>query len=561
MKKRYAHKKNILLVNITRLGDMLQATPTIAGMKAENPDCKITVLVEKQFEDVCHFIPNIDEVMSLDLGMTCRSIAREQDGIIDAFEYLTEIVDKLRAKKFDYCLNMSSSAYTAILLRLVNIERNGGWTSDGEGYRVIESEWARLFATSVFHSNRQYNSLNLVDVFRCSADIEDHPRKLLIKVDNEAQEYAQKLIGEAGFTHTGPLIAIQAGASQAKRQWSPALFVECISILEKQLKARIILTGSTKERPIIDAIVAGCASANVVSFAGRTSIPQLAAVLQQSEILVTGDTGPMHMSVAVGTPVIAMFLASAFGFETGPYSEGNIILQPVIGCGPCNPNKPCARPDCHHTISPRLIAELTQLRLRGDIEELPPGMADPREVVVYKSFFDDFGFCDLKTLNGSDQDPLVPYRRAYRALWLEDLGGYDVSMLRAQSENSSSLRVIPTVPAEASAGLDRVIAGAEEGERLIRRLVELIENVRAPAADLGKVNSALSELDRSIEQIGFHNGPLGPLTRMFVFAKENIAGTDARELASQMSRIYQDLGRRARKFGEYLQGYSGSSVR
>ena len=162
MKKRYPHKKKILLVNITRLGDMLQATPTIAGMKAENPDCHITVLVEKQFEDVCHIIPHIDQVIGLDLGFTCRSLDREQDGIIDAYEYLSEIVERLRAENFDYCLNMSSSAYTALLLNLVGIERNGGWTSDEQGYRVIESAWAQLFATSVFHQNRRYFAVRLI---------------------------------------------------------------------------------------------------------------------------------------------------------------------------------------------------------------------------------------------------------------------------------------------------------------------------------------------------------------------------------------------------------------
>ena len=76
MKRRYPHKSNVLLVNITRLGDMLQATPTIAGVKMENPDCKVTVLVEKQFEGVCHSIPGIDDVVSIDLGMTVRSMTR-----------------------------------------------------------------------------------------------------------------------------------------------------------------------------------------------------------------------------------------------------------------------------------------------------------------------------------------------------------------------------------------------------------------------------------------------------------------------------------------------------
>jgi len=542
MRKRHPHKKNILLVNITRLGDMLQATPTIAGMKLENPDCKITVLVEKQFEDVCHVIPNIDETISLDLAFTCRSIAREQDGIIDAFEYVSEMVDRLRLEQFDYCLNMSSSAYTALLLNLVGIQRNGGWTSDAEGYRVIESDWAKLFATSVFHQNRQYNSLNLVDVFRCSADIEQHPQKLLINVERKSLEHCERLLAEGSFTNTGPLIAVQAGASQGKRQWSTEKFVELINILTKDHKARVVLTGSSKERAIIDPIVVGCNSPNVISVAGRTSVPELAALLQLSDILITGDTGPMHMSVAVGTPVVSMFLASAFGFETGPYSAGNIVLQPVIGCGPCNPNKPCARPDCHDTISPQLVAHLTIERLKGSIDHISPSLADPRHVIVYRSTFDEHGFCDLQPINGEPRDTLSRYRKTYRKLWLEDLGGFNLPL----TQGSSRLGVVEVVE-----GLEQVMQHAQTGQRLLAELVRLVKDVKAPASELGRVNTEISELDRSVEQLGFHFGHLGPLTRMFVFAKENMTGTDPLDLASQMNRVYQDLERRCRKFGEY----------
>jgi ADP-heptose:LPS heptosyltransferase len=354
MKKRFPNKKNILLVNITRLGDMLQATPTIAGMRQENPGCRVTVVVEKQFESICKIIPGIDEVISLDLGMTVRSLAREQEGIVDAYEYFSEFVEDLRKRKFDYCLNMSSSAYTAMLLRLLDIKANGGWTADEEGHRIIESDWARLFASSVFHQNRQYNALNLVDVFRCSADVEQHPNHLLLDVPEAEQAYAREMLTSADFANHGPLIAIQAGASQNKRQWAPRNFIQFINILTGTHAARVVLTGTKKELPIIEEIYRGCDPHNVLIAASRTNVPQLAALLKACDILITGDTGPMHIAAAVGTPSIAMFLASAFGFETGPYSEGNIVLQPVIGCGPCNPNKPCARPDCHDCIAPQL---------------------------------------------------------------------------------------------------------------------------------------------------------------------------------------------------------------
>ena len=103
-------KNNVLLVNITRLGDMLQATPTIAGIKMENPDSRITVIVEEQFSAICDWLPNIDEVVGLDLGMTVRSLARGSEGVVDAYEYVSDVVQDLRSRGFDYCLNMSSSA-------------------------------------------------------------------------------------------------------------------------------------------------------------------------------------------------------------------------------------------------------------------------------------------------------------------------------------------------------------------------------------------------------------------------------------------------------------------
>lgn len=543
MKRRHPDKSKVLLVNITRLGDMLQATPTIAGIKMENPDAKVTVVVEKQFEGVCHTIPNIDEVICLDLGMTVRSISREGEGIIDAFEYVSGLVEDLRRRKFDYCLNMSSSAYTALLLRLVGVQRNGGWTADDEGYRVIESDWARLFASSVFHQNRQYNSINLVDIFRCSADVIEHPKKLVVDVSKEATDYAGALLGEARWTNTGPLIAIQAGASQAKRQWSPARFIRTIRELVERYGCRIVMVGSAKERAIIDPIVSGVNSNNVINVAGRTSIPQLSAVLQQCDLLLTGDTGPMHMSVAVGTPVVAMFLASAYGFETGPYSEGNIVLQPVIGCGPCNPNKPCAKPDCHDQLDPELLAKLTYMRAVEDFTSIPADLVDPRKAIVYRSFFDQWGFCDLAPLNSDSIDPLRDYRKAYRSMWLNDLGelGPDATTV---APPASRLREF-----KEWSGLEQVIGCGNEGIGLINRLVDLINDPTASGSSLKEVNSRLSELDRRIEQLGYHFNHLGPLTRMFCFGKENITGSDANSLASQMKGVYSDLSRRGEKLG------------
>lgn len=546
MKKRFPYKNNILLVNITRLGDMLQATPTIIGLKEENPNAKITVLVEKQFESVCYSIPEIDEVVSIDLATCVRSLAREGTGIIDAFEQIDELVKNLKAKNFDYCLNMSSSAYTALLLSLIGIKNRGGWASDAEGFRIIESDWAKLFATSIFHQNRRFSSFNLVDIFRCAGDVDKHPHRLKVKVSQEAKAYCKEFIDNAGFTNAGPLLIVQAGASQQKRQWAPINFIKCLNILVKENNIRVVLSGAKKELPIIEAIKTGCDSDNIVIAAGKTNIPQLAALLQMGDLLLTGDTGPMHMSIAVGTPVVSMFLASAFGFETGPYSEGNIILQPNIGCYPCNPNKKCSKPDCHFCIDPEDLARLVLARLKEDFKELPKEIIQKSNMTVYRSFFDEFGFCDLQVLNDGEDKFLHSMRSAYRKMWLDDFGGYNFEKF----SNGNTFLKIEKIPWKNN--VDELKQCAVEGTKLIGRLENLVKDKNSSPNDLGKIKNDLCEIDRKIEQLGYDTPAIAPISRMFIFSKENISGTEVLVLASQTKEIYKDLERRANKLENYF---------
>jgi ADP-heptose:LPS heptosyltransferase len=549
MKRRYPEKSNVLLVNITRLGDMLQATPTIAGIKKENPCARITVVVEKQFAEVCNLIPDIDEVISLDLTYVVKCLHRDGEGVIEAYKYFHDVMEDLKSRNFDYSLNMASSAYTALILSLVGAPKMGGWTADEEGHRKIESDWARLFASSVFHQNRHFATLNLVDVFRLSADVIHHPHHLILSVSDTAKLYAQNLIDGFEFRNKGPIVCIQAGASQAKRQWKTENFVELIKKLLHDNDARIVLTGTKGELSIINPIVAALNSPNVAVAAGKTSIEQLAALLQLSDILITGDTGPMHISVAVGTPVVSMFVASALGYETGPYGEGSIVVQPTISCGPCHPGKSCATIECHDLISPHLIGELTRLRLLGPIEELPRNLSNPQSYRVFTTGFDEHGVWDLIPIDPFDNDPASPYREAYRRLWLEDLLG--VSTNKRNFERSL-LKVSNIAINDPYIGLKELKEYANRGLVLLNELVEVVQDKWSPPEKLGEIADELEAIDLTVEQVGYHYPQLGLLVRMFVFAKENLEGYDIDKLSVQMTEVYEALSRRVDLFSKFI---------
>jgi len=544
MTKKKIKKHNILVINITRLGDMLQATPTLAGMKMENPDARITVIVEKQFASVCSFLPNIDEVIPLDMGCLIKLFMSGPQGIIEAYEFLTDYIEDLKAKNFDYCINMSSSAYTAILMKILNIKNNGGWIVDEEGNRIINSDWSVLFASSVFHQNRRFSSFNLVDTLRGSSATQLHPLKLQAIVSEESKAYARSLLAEANFSNTGPLIAVQAGASQRKRQWASAKFIEMINILIHEHNCRIVMTGTKNELKIINPIIEGVNSNNLFVSLGKTNIPQLSGLLSLCDLLVTGDTGTMHMSIAVGTPVVAMFVASAFLYETGPYGEGNIVVRPLIGCHPCNPGKICTKLDCHNSIKPALMADLAIRRVKSDFKELPKDYVDPKQIIIYRSTFDKFNFGIFQAITSDEFDLQQKYRMAYRKMWLDEFEGLcDVELTPEMLNNENNIRAI--------LGIGEIIQYSDKGIAQIDTLIKLVQNPKSTAAQLKEINEAITELDRVIEQVGYQYYHLELLVQMFRFCKENMVGTEVLDLASQMKRLYQELKRRVLKLAYY----------
>jgi hypothetical protein len=128
-------------------------------------------------------------------------------------------------------------------------------------------------------------------------------------------------------------------------------------------------------------------------------------------------------------------------------------------------------------------------------------------------------------------------------LWLEDIGGFEVEAPRA----TSALSVV----GDELNGLSEVKECAERGQRLMDSLCEFVRDSGTTAGEFKQINGDISELDRHIEELGLAYGPLGALTRMFVFSKENLQGSDPLDLASQMKSIYQDLERRCQKFAAY----------
>jgi hypothetical protein len=130
----------------------------------------------------------------------------------------------------------------------------------------------------------------------------------------------------------------------------------------------------------------------VINLIGRTAIPALAGVLSRLNLLVTTDTGSMHLAAAMKTPILALFMGPAFCHETGPYGSGHVIAQAMAECGPCQENEArCEDTFCRHLITPGLIFSLAERFLSNQASPLPSRDAFGSEVRLLISSLDDFG--------------------------------------------------------------------------------------------------------------------------------------------------------------------------
>ncbi len=525
--------KKILIVNLTRFGDLLQTSPTIVGLRECHPDAEITVLVERNFADVARGLPAVDRVWELDLDHLGRLLVPGTgSGLRAAYAVVDETVARLRAECFDLALNYSSSRMSAVLLGMIGVADTRGWTMTADGHRLISHPWSRLFAASCL--TRRQAPFNLVDYYKRVAGVAAGPRRLFFDVPDDARARAADVLAAGGLGTGEPLVAFQLGASRPVRRWPAAHFVALGRALHARIGARLLLCGGGGDRTLAEEIAAALGPL-AIDVCGRTSIAELGALLARADVLVTGDTGPMHMAVAVGTPVVALFFGPALPADTGPYAADHVCLHADVPCAPCDHNVTCLEPFCRDTLAPEAVADAVVARRDGDWAALEAAARRWPAFTWYRTAFDAEGLADLAPLGGRPPARREQLRRACRALWK--------SVLEATPVGTGS-----TPLAAEAAIVAQVVRLADDG---VARARDVEACACAGSVDLGALEDAarrLEEVDAALFRLGAMHEPAALLLQVHRFEKENIEGDDVVALARASVRLHEELGRRARLF-------------
>lgn len=334
----------ILIRGVNWVGDTVLSYPVVQQMKAVFPHSHLAILTPDYLVDLWKTFPYVDEIIPF----------RHKKGF-DSLQEELHLSLSLRKKDFDLALILPRSFRSAFSAFVARIPIRIGYQDEGRS----------LFLTHRMHRSEEVLRVHRVHYYMKLIEAlgrEEGSPVPRIFLREEDRRWAERTLGDLGSLDGRTLIGMNPGAAYgAAKCWSPARFGQ----LGKNLSARgtILLFGREGERPVADEILRDSGGRGV-DFTGKTGLLQLAALLERCQILVTNDTGTMHMAAAVGTPVVALF-GSTDPSATGPLGEGHVVVRKEVPCSPCLKRICPTDHRCMAMITVEEVEEIVTARLKG----------------------------------------------------------------------------------------------------------------------------------------------------------------------------------------------------
>ncbi len=313
---------DILIVKLGALGDVVNTFPLVVNLK-QRLGARIHWLVEPLSYPLVAEHPCVDEVIVFEKRQWWWS--------------LPGVAYHLMSDRYDIALDLQRILKSSLFCLFARADRIIGFDKD----RCKEMTWIFPFeripsSDPVGHMVFQYMEFATYLGLRGPEVRWDIPVK-----------------GEPGFDLPRDFIILNIGASKPANLWQAESFASLAGIIEKRLNVCTVLTGDVQDICMADRIMSSYKGNSIVNLVGKTSILELKEVLYASRMVVSSDTGPMHLAVALGKPVIGLF-GPADPRRTGPF-RGRVVRH-AIGCSPCN-KRVCSDPVCMKAIRPVEVFE------------------------------------------------------------------------------------------------------------------------------------------------------------------------------------------------------------
>jgi ADP-heptose:LPS heptosyltransferase len=512
--------KQILIINITRMGDLVQMGALLARLQSECPGAAVDLVVDERFASVASMLPGLRHIVTYDFHSLIDETRAMVTDIVEVYRTMASWVRPLLDVRYDRIVNLTFDKRSALLASYIGAPDIRGVACAPDGTPIVKNQWLSYFTDC--HAYRQFNRFNLVDIYALGGSGPGPVDPLRISVPHEEREWAKSFV-HSHIPGVGTRIAVQVGASDVMKAWRPEYFGRTMALLGRDSDVGFLMIGTTEELDAVEqarsAYQAAGGRAAWCNAVGRTNVVQLTALLAQSQALLTNDTGPMHLAVGIGTPVIDLSVGHVNFWETGPYGRGHWVIQPELGCAPCGFDRVCM----HHACKDHVLCEDVAAVCRHVTRSTPM----PRYiggVRIYESGIDADGLGTFNLRSGTIDPQTEWYGRFWRRFWYEAFTGLSSAVSGPVGEPPDQIELSRTL-AVIRPAVKRSVSQSEHLDRLCQRQPPPVEELKA-------AQSALLSDQQEIVNSAMGKPALTPITVAFL---REIHNNDAQELA-QMSK-------------------------
>lgn len=323
------------------MGDIVHAFPTLTALRVRFPRAQIAWLVKRQWSGLVERAEGIDEVLAVEPGLN---------------GWLSQI-RRLRGDRFDLAVDLQGLFRSSMLAWLAGCATRIGFANAREASAFFYTHQVQV-PNSDLHAVDRY----LLIAEALGAPIQGTPEFRFRDLSGDREE-VERLLGHHGVAAGAPWIAMNVSARWPTKRWPPEFFSIAADRLKREGLGQVALIGGPDDSAVANAVKHQMRT-TPVDLTGETPPGLLPSLLKSAQLLLTNDSGPMHIAAAVGTPVVALFGPTS-PLRTGPYGHNNRVLMNKLPCSPCF-SRTCRNAvqlECLESISPETVLEAVRERL------------------------------------------------------------------------------------------------------------------------------------------------------------------------------------------------------
>jgi heptosyltransferase-2 len=335
----------ILVINLMHVGDLLLVTPVLRTLRTNYPDAEIALLADLKLADLVKYNQNINELITIDKKNYHNHL----------IPYL-KFVRMIRRRRFDLVINLHANERASFIAAMSRAKKIIGYASWGLGALFDFCMENRKAVKHQIHSHfdvlKEGLGLTRIDDRGLEMWLDD-------AVVQKAELLWKQVFPSRADQEPLKVIGLNIGASWPTKRWPKEYFAQLADRL-LELGYGILYLGGAMDQELVTetiALMRRRSDPNLALLTGKMSLLELAAVLKKCTALVTNDSGPMHVAVAMAVPLVSMFGASPVtGFY--PYNDISVVLKTPVPCHPCGRHQ-CDTLECMYAISVEEVLDKT----------------------------------------------------------------------------------------------------------------------------------------------------------------------------------------------------------